>query len=186
MVARDRARRDRRLGDTLLPYNRTVRTRLLPVAAVLIAAGACDTKPHRDESPKPSEQQSAPGPTFVKAPGTGEVAPIVASELKRAAGDPTLVYVSATWCEPCRYFERALDSGELVTAFPRLRLIKFDFDRDEARLADAGYVSDLIPLFAVPDPSGRASGRQMAGSIKGPTAVQDNMVPRLRELLSSR
>jgi hypothetical protein len=122
---------------------------------------------------------------FVPAPA-GAVAPLVQRELQRATheGHRALVYVGATWCEPCRRFHAAVQAGQLDQQFGTLRLLEFDLDRDAARLAEAGYSPKLIPLLALPDADGRASGRQMEGSIKGAGAVAD-LVPRLRALLSN-
>lgn len=93
-----------------------------------------------------------------------------------------LVYVGATWCEPCRRFHLAVQEGKLDSQFPDLRFLEFDLDKDQPRLVAAGYQSRLIPLFANPGPDGRASGRQMEGSIKGDGAVGE-IVPRLTALL---
>jgi hypothetical protein len=41
----------------------------------------------------------------------------------------------------------------------------------------------LIPLFVVPDASGRASDKRFEGSVKGDRAVS-NIAPRLRQILS--
>ena len=122
---------------------------------------------------------------FLVAPPTGEVATIVDSEQKRAAreGRKLLVYVGATWCEPCQRFHHAAADGKLDAAFPTLRFVEFDSDRDSERLATAGYVSRFIPLFARPGSDGRASGRQIEGSVKGEGAV-DEITPRLRQLLT--
>ena len=46
----------------------------------------------------------------------------------------------------------------------------------------AGYAARLIPLLALPLPDGRASGKQIEGSIKGEGAVMQ-MRPRLAALL---
>jgi hypothetical protein len=93
-----------------------------------------------------------------------------------------VVYVGATWCEPCRRFHDAAERGELDTKFPRLTLLEFDLDRDRERLAQAGYVSQYVPLFALPATDGVASGRQVEGAIKGEGAVAF-IAPRLAELL---
>ena len=121
---------------------------------------------------------------WTPAAPAGEVAPLVQRELARARSDGRrlLVYVGATWCEPCRRFHDAAAAGKLDAEFGTLRLLEFDFDRDEPRLREAGYVSRLIPLFAAPGPDGRSSGRQMEGSIKGDGAVGE-ISPRLRALL---
>jgi hypothetical protein len=146
----------------------------MPRAALLAAlfcASACKTAPKKLD--------------WVAAPAAGDVSTIVEHELGRAKreGRKLLVYVGATWCEPCQRFHRAAGAGALDAAFPELRVLEFDLDRDRERLSGAGYQSRLIPLFAVPLPSGFASGRQIEGSIKGDGAVGE-ITPRLRALLA--
>lgn len=142
------------------------------LAAVMLLAAACGTPTPR-------------GLQMVEAPAGGEVAPLVTRELARAhkEGRQLLVYVGATWCEPCRRFHAAAAAGKLNAAFPTLRLLEFDLDRDGARLERAGYRSQFIPLFALPRADGRSSGRQIEGSIKGDGAVAQ-IAPRLRALLA--
>lgn len=103
-----------------------------------------------------------------------------------ASGKRVLVYVGATWCEPCQRFHKALESGQLDEALAGTQFIEFDADRDRAELKAAGYASKYIPLFSVPDQSGHASGRAIEGSIKGDNAVRDNLVPRLLALLDGK
>jgi thiol-disulfide isomerase/thioredoxin len=98
-------------------------------------------------------------------------------------GRTLLLYVGASWCEPCQRFHQAVERGELDIEFPTLTLLEFDADRDLPRLRDAGYASEFIPLFARPGDDGRASARQFSGSIKGDGAVA-NIVPKLKSLLS--
>jgi len=59
-------------------------------------------------------------------------------------------------------------------------------DRDASALKVAGYLYQYIPVLALPDPDGRNHGRMITGSIKGPSAVQENLVPRLQALLSGK
>lgn len=142
-----------------------------------------------------SAPQAASGP-LVLAPtaqvrwteppsGTQDIAAVVRKALAQARDDhrTLIVYVGATWCEPCQRFHHAVDRGELDSAFPDLTVIAFDVDRDGEALATAGYVSKLIPLFAVPNADGRASGRQIEGSVKGEQAVAE-ITPRLRALVT--
>lgn len=103
-----------------------------------------------------------------------------------ASGMRVLVYVGATWCEPCRRFHKALESGQLDEALAGTQFIEFDFDKDHSELLAAGYTSKYIPLFSVPDQSGHASGRAIEGSIKGDGAVGESLVPRLLALLDGR
>lgn len=142
---------------------------LLPCLA-LVACG----------SPEPAQPKKI---EFV-LPAAGDVAPLVKNEVVRARrqGRRALVYVGATWCEPCRRFHDAVKAGRLDAQFGELRLVEFDLDRDAERLAVAGYAPKLIPLLALPDAEGRATGRQTEGSVKGDGAVAD-LVPRLAALL---
>lgn len=114
--------------------------------------------------------------------------PFVLQQLQSAAasGERVLVYVGATWCEPCQRFHHAVEQGELDGLLAATRLLEFDADRDGEALRNAGYVSRLIPLIAVPSSDGRASGKQLSGSIKGPEAVEKDLVPRLTALLEDR
>lgn len=152
--------------------------RRLAVAAALALCAACTPQRHRG------------GVEFLPAPPAGPVDRIVSAEQQRAEreGRKVLVYVGATWCEPCQRFHQAATAGKLDGFFGGrggrgLRLIEFDSDRDSERLASAGYISRFIPLFARPLADGRSSGRQIEGSIKGDGAVEE-IAPRLRQLLS--
>ena len=114
----------------------------------------------------------------------GDVATIVKGALDSAARDhrQLLVYVGATWCEPCRRFHEAAAAHALDRDFPSLRLLEFDDDKDGQRLALAGYVGHYIPMFVRPGADGRSSGKQIEGSVKGDGAVNE-IVPRLKTLL---
>ncbi len=103
-----------------------------------------------------------------------------------AAGVRVLVYVGASWCEPCQRFHKALESGELDQDLAGTKFLEFDADRDRAELRTAGYASKYIPMFAVPDHSGHASELSIEGSIKGDNAVRENLVPRLLALLDGK
>ena len=152
----------------------------LMVMAILVAG--C-----KGEAPAPSpEPEKKPVPVeIVAASASGDVQEIVRSELVRARGDGhrVLVYVGASWCEPCQRFHQAAQAGQVDALFPGLRLVEFDLDRDKERLERAGYQSKMIPLFALPREDGTGSGQQIEGSIKGPGAVSQ-ITPRLKALLA--
>jgi thiol-disulfide isomerase/thioredoxin len=122
---------------------------------------------------------------LVELPISTDLAQVVRGAIAAAPGQPTLVYVGASWCEPCRHFHAAAAAGQLDAAFGGLKLLMFDADRDAGALARAGYVYDMIPLFAVPKPDGTGSGRQIQGGVKGDGAVAE-IVPRLRQLLNAK
>jgi hypothetical protein len=121
---------------------------------------------------------------LVDAPSVGNVQEIIAGELgvTLAAREQMLVYVGAPWCEPCVAFHNAAEEGKLDAALGGLRVLVFDADRDTNALITAGYVSNYIPLFAVPRPDGYTSGRQIEGATKDRDAIEQ-IVPRLKELL---
>lgn len=151
------------------------------------------------QQPEPSPQESsslAPAASAttnaanrgvrVNPAGAGDDAAKVireAREREAAEGRSLVVYVGAPWCEPCQRFHEAAKKGELDGDFPNLSLLEFDLEVDRARLAAAGYESEMIPLFVLPNEDGRASSKRFEGSIKGSGAVR-NIAPRLRSLLS--
>jgi hypothetical protein len=106
-----------------------------------------------------------------------------ARDREKADGRDLVVYVGAKWCEPCQRFHKAAQAGELDDAFPMLTLLEFDLDADKERLETAGYHSELIPLFVMPDADGRASSKRFEGSVKGNGAIA-NIEPRLRALMA--
>ena len=161
------------------------RTRLFAAAAVALAS-ACHSQPEVGPDPAASAKPAPPAGhvELVEAAPEGEVEAIVRDALAKArTGKRKLVvYVGATWCEPCQRFHAAAARGELDAAFPDLTLLAFDATRDGERLASAGYVSQFIPAFTLPSPDGTASGKQIEGGVKGDGAVA-NIAPRLRALI---
>ncbi len=117
------------------------------------------------------------------APPGGTVAEVVTAESAGTNADLLVVYVGASWCEPCVAFHDALAAGQLDRDLPGVRFLEFDLDRDQARLEADGYTSRYVPLFAIPGPDGRASGKQIQGGVKGSGAAA-NLVQRLRPLLA--
>ncbi|MEZ4309557.1 MAG: thioredoxin family protein [Polyangiaceae bacterium] len=147
----------------------------------------------KSEAPGSTAAASATGQASAAATGKliewvaapeGDVAEIARGESERARkeGRRLIVYVGASWCEPCQRFHEAAEKGE-VTGLPPLRMLELDLDRDGERLAAAGYASKMIPLFAVPGEDGRGTSLRIQGSVKGPAAI-GNIVPRLNALLA--
>jgi thiol-disulfide isomerase/thioredoxin len=118
-------------------------------------------------------------------PGELPLEQFVQREVERAAAEDArvLVYVGATWCEPCQHLHDAIERGELDGKLDGVRFLEFDADRDREPLRAAGYRSKYSPLLAIPKPDGRAGTRMMEGSIKGPHAVRQDLLPRIRELV---
>lgn len=142
--------------------------------ALVFTLAACSS-----ESPPKPKLEIRPAPA-----GTQDVAALVRAELASARGEgkQLIVYVGAPWCEPCTRFHDAAAAGLLDEAFGKVRLLELDLDRDVDALHRAGYQCELIPLFALPNSDGRASGKQISGSVKGDGAVAE-ITPRLQALL---
>jgi thiol-disulfide isomerase/thioredoxin len=153
---------------------------LLALLSLFALSASCRPNASREASAAPVQ-----GPHIrFEAAGAGEVSALVErfARSARAEGRLPLVYVGATWCEPCRYFHEAAERGELDAEFPAMALLEFDQDRDGERLNLAGYRSRMIPLFVVPNENGSASERRIEGSIHGPGSPAQ-IAPRLRAIL---
>jgi thiol-disulfide isomerase/thioredoxin len=171
-----------------------IRTSSILLALLTLVAVGCPATPvgeqdKPDTKPEPTtatEPARGNAPEFVLAPESGDVAALVLSELDRARTDDRLllVYVGASWCEPCQYFHHAVEDGTLDDSLAGVRLLEFDLDRDRDRLTAAGYSSRMIPLFVAPAPDGLAGPRRTEGGIKGPAAV-DHLRERLVPLLAA-
>ena len=157
---------------------------------------ACRTDDHGTARSDPSAAPKQPevaelaigskahGIEFVEAP-PGNVAELVrrGRAQAKAHGRTMLVYIGATWCEPCQRFHKAAEAGQLDDTFPTLSLLAFDLDADKNRLSASLYGPGYIPYFGIPDDEGGGTSNVISGSVKGEGAV-DNIVPRLQELLA--
>ncbi len=146
------------------------------VTVTALTIFACTVSPKSTEPVRADMVMASPG--LVKE--------LVYEALQRAEKDGRrlVVYVGATWCEPCEVFSEALRAGELPSSLADLRVLKFDNDADEQRLADANYGGQMIPRFVKPRADGTGSSNRFEGSIKGPGAV-DNIAPKLEALLGA-
>jgi hypothetical protein len=124
------------------------------------------------------------GPRVVHAPA-GDVAVAVRDHDMSNATRRTLVYVGASWCEPCTRLKEAIAAHQVDDVLADVDLVEFDLDVDRERLEAAGYGSRMIPLLAVPDANGRGTSARMEGSIKGAGAVAE-MKPRIAALLAGK
>ncbi len=163
------------------PAQQPAATAPAPVTAASPAAAAGDGKASAVAAAA-SPAAAGARPILITGGGEGTIADAVRAELGRGSG-PLVVYVGASWCEPCRRFHDALVAGELDRELAGARFLEYDLDLDRERLTAAGYTSRMIPLFALPGPDGRASGRQIEGGIKGPGAAR-HIVARLVPLLA--
>lgn len=167
------------IGAWRLCYSRLVSFLMRCVAGLVFLLVACT----------PADQTKAPSKPLradISSAGPGSVQALVAQAQQeaRAEGRRLVVYVGASWCEPCQVFLNTLKAGELPAHFADLRFLKFDHDNDENRLDEAGYGGAMIPRFVVPAPDGSSTGRRFEGSTKGPEAIA-NIVPRLEGILNA-
>lgn len=158
----------------------------LVLCALLLACSAEPAAaPAASQSPSlPAPIAASAPPRLIPAPRGGRVAEVVEAERGGAGAATLVVYVGASWCEPCVAFHEALVAGQLDADLPDVRFLEFDLDRDRARLEADGYSSRYVPLFALPGSDGRASGAQIEGGTKGPGAARQ-LVQRLRPLLAA-
>lgn len=149
------------------------------------AVGCNVEEPARDAAPNAArDAASARRPELVPA-AAGELDLVVREALAQAQRDGRrlVVYVGASWCEPCTAFHEAVERGELDEPLAGVRFVELDADQDRARMQAAGYDGRYIPRFVLPLPDGRGSEQRMEGGIKGPGAVA-NLMERLEPLLA--
>ena len=80
----------------------------------------------------------------------------------KAEGRVLVVYVSATWCEPCKRLKAEIEAGRLDDRLGRTTLLAFDADADLDRLSSAGYAFKFVPYVALPGPDGRPADTEEA------------------------
>lgn len=178
--------------EPLSPAMKSPSRRNAAILLLLFATIACARSEQSKQSARATSTAARPRalrPHFNEAPITvSNVQPYLQEQISDAKlqHERVLVYVGASWCEPCQRFHHAVEQGELDELLPNTRFVEFDADVHTRALNEAGYSFSMIPLIAMPGPDGRASGRQLSGSIKGPDAVRRDLVPRLRALFDGR
>jgi thiol-disulfide isomerase/thioredoxin len=80
----------------------------------------------------------------------------------KAEGRVLVVFVSATWCEPCKKMKEEIEAGRLDDRFGETTLLAFDADKDVDRLSAAGYTFKFVPYVALPGADGRPAETQQA------------------------
>ncbi|MDB4996629.1 MAG: hypothetical protein JWM74_4061 [Myxococcaceae bacterium] len=123
----------------------------------------------------------ATGVRVIMAAQDSDALSVVRTERLRAKaeGRVLVVYAGAGWCEPCKRFKNAVQTGALDEKLSKTTLLVFDADRDTERLASAGYKFQYIPYVALPGAdgqptdSGEARGkgseswREIVGKLEG-------------------
>lgn len=90
----------------------------------------------------------------------------------KAEGRVLVVYAGAGWCEPCKRFKNAVQTGALDDKLAKTTLLVFDADRDGERLGSAGYTFKFIPYVGLPGNDGHPTDSAEARS-KGSEAWRD-------------
>ena len=102
--------------------------------------------------PTSAEAGHEAGVRVVMAGQDSDALSVVRTERLRAKADGRVlvVYAGAGWCEPCKRFKRAIETGALDDKLAKTTLLVFDADRDSERLASAGYKFRFIPYVGLP------------------------------------
>jgi thiol-disulfide isomerase/thioredoxin len=91
----------------------------------------------------------------VAAPDSDALSVVRTERLRaKAEGRVLVVYAGAGWCEPCKRFKSAIQTGALDDKLSKTTLLVFDADRDTERLASAGYKFEYIPYVGLPGADG--------------------------------
>lgn len=159
------------------------------VLAMLLAA--CNPTPKEAAKAEPTAQASSHSvtpPTSSAAAKTGDKIRVIPAaqdsdalslirteRLRAKAEDRALVvYVSATWCEPCKKMKQEIEAGNLDDKLGKTTLLAFDADKDLDRLGSAGYTFKFVPFVALPGADGRPAETQEATG-KGSNAWKELM-----------
>ena len=110
----------------------------------------------------------------------------VTAKHEEHTGRPVILYVGATWCEPCKRIHDALEGGALDRELAGAVFLEYDLDQHLTILgaSDLACESKLVPLFARANADGTCGGRRTEGGVKGEAAVP-SIVPRVKTLLRS-
>ena len=167
---------------------------------VLLLAIACggdkkDTEAEKgDKTEKaeaePTEPEAAAEPTadapkkltMVDVPDSGELAAVLAAEVKKAEGlglQPQIEFW-ADWCGPCKELEASLDDPRMQKAFAGVYLIRMNADFWGDKLDGTGMTTKSIPAFFELDATGKATGRSITGGAWAEN-IPENMAPPLAE-----
>jgi thiol-disulfide isomerase/thioredoxin len=127
-------------------------------------------------SPQVSPQVlvASPGLRVASAPADSDALSAIRTTrlTAKAEGRVLVVYVGATWCEPCKKFKAELASGRLDERLGKVSLLAFDADKDVDRLAAAGYSFRFVPFVALPGPDGHPADTAQATG-KSPDAWRE-------------
>ena len=145
--------------------------RLASIVTALALTGC--GRPAPDAKPDVATGPSASAAPLASAPSGGSRLRVVEADAEegaaslirtkrleaKAEGRTLVVFVSATWCEPCKRFKAEIASGRLDARLGKTTLLAFDADRDADRLRAAGYTFRFVPFVALPAANGSPAER---------------------------
>jgi thiol-disulfide isomerase/thioredoxin len=162
------------------------------VAMMSFAVNACrsnseaSTEARRNASlPQPTQLGAGAAkskPLWKKADARSVLAQVREERKSLKARGTLVVYVGASWCEPCARFHDAIAKGTLDERYSGVTFLEFDLDERREELVAAGYHSGYVPYFATVDEAG-AVQRTFSGSVKGEEGVA-RILPKLDALLT--
>jgi hypothetical protein len=128
------------------------------VVLVCLILGCSRSRAVPDAAPPPvpktmtSAASEAPKLRMFSAADDADALSTIRSARLRSKADARVlvVYVGATWCEPCKRFKNEVASGALDARLARVDMLAFDADRDLERLKAAGYTFHFVPFVALP------------------------------------
>jgi hypothetical protein len=120
------------------------------------SAASASANANANASANANVNANGSGVRIVMAAADADALSLVRTERLRAKaeGRVLVVYAGAGWCEPCKRFKNAIQTGSLDDKLAKTTLLVFDADRDTARLAAAGYKFQFIPSVAMPGADG--------------------------------
>ena len=91
-----------------------------------------------------------------------------------------VVYIGATWCDPCRQLKRYRHDPRMVDAFAGSVIVVLDADEWHDEELDVLKLSDgTLPVFFAVDAHGKALGPSINGGAWGDN-IPENMAPPLK------
>lgn len=77
---------------------------------------------------------------------------------------PIAVELWASWCPPCKTFDKLIDSGQLDAALSGTMLVRVDVDMFNEELNELGFKAPQIPSLYHVDGRGRPTGKPLSGA----------------------
>jgi TPR repeat protein len=154
----------------------------------LCTAEASD-KPPQAAAPVASAESTPTAPLRWRTvhAGGASLAQKIKTEIAGSASSDSkvVVYVGATWCKPCRAFQRYRNDPRVVEALRGAVIIELDMDDwTTTDFKSLGYDVVGVPVFIAVDHDGRAKGPSITSSVWGDD-VPENMAPPLLRFIAS-